>query len=148
MTESAVDWYDLADELKAKQLAELAALDVENPSAAEHDAGVLAAARRFAGHNLLSAIHTDVAPPDEATACHDWVEDGGIVQRYFVGRVWSTPGGEVSIRGYQYADGTVADRHIVVTVPTAPVNADAVRQRARAEVAAADELDQSAPAHH
>jgi hypothetical protein len=36
---------------------------------------------------------------------------------------------------------------MVVILSTAPVNADAVRQPARAEVAAADELDQSAPAH-
>ena len=65
----------------------------------------------------------------------------GMVQRYFIGRVWSTTGGEVPIRGYQHADGTVTDRHIVVTVSAEPVSAAAVRERARAEVAAADELD-------
>ncbi len=140
MTENAVDWRDLADELSAKQFAELTGLDVEDPSAG-HYAGVLAAARRFARHNVLNTIYGDVALPDEATACHEWENDGGMVQRYFIGRVWSTTGGEVSIRGYQHADGTVTDRHIVVTVSAEPVSAAAVRERARAEVAAADELD-------
>jgi hypothetical protein len=143
MTDNTARWRDLADELNPTQLAELAALDVGHPGAVGRDAGMLAAARMLAGRNLLSIVHGDVAPPDEATAWHEWVDDGGIVQRYFVGRVWSTAGGEVSIRGYQHADGTVTDRHIVVSVPAEPVNPDAVRQRARAEVAAADEIDRS-----
>lgn len=95
----------------------------------------------IAAPGLLNTIYGDVALPDEATACHEWENDGGMVQRYFIGRVWSTTGGEVSIRGYQHADGTVTDRHIVVTVSAEPVSAAAVRERARAEVAAADELD-------
>lgn len=133
-----------ANRLKAEHAA---SLDGSNggPSRRPY-AGVdsaLAFARVYAVRKLLDALYADIAPPGDATHVAAWDDAEGEVSRYFRGTKRGTDA-RVDIAGSQNADGTIAERVILVGGYAIEVDAAGARQIAADLLAAAAELDRLA----
>jgi hypothetical protein len=103
----------------------------------------LAFARVHAVRKLLEALFADIVPPGDATHVAAWDDAGGQISRYFRG---TKRGNEarVDIAGSQHADGTIAERVILVGDCAIEVDAAGARQIAADLLAAAAELDRLA----
>jgi hypothetical protein len=110
-----------------------------------HGDGALVIASVYAARKLLDALYADVAPPADATRVSAWDDVDGQVSRYFRGTKRGAKV-RVDIAGSQNADGTVAERVILIDACDAEVDAAAARQIAADLLAAADELDRLARA--
>jgi hypothetical protein len=132
---------DLTDRLKAREAAWLEE-SRRRPAGRPH-AGVdnaLAFASVYAVRKLLDALYANVPPPADASRVSAWDDSDGQVSRYFRGTMRRNKA-RVDIAGSQNADGTVAERVILVGDCDIEVDAAGARQIAADLLAAADELD-------
>jgi hypothetical protein len=132
---------DLTDRLKARQAAWLAESSGQRPGRPNAGVdGALAFASVYAVRKLLDALYANVGPPADASRISAWDDRDGQVSRYFRGTKRGTKA-RVDIAGSQNADGTVAERVILVGEGDIEVDAAGARQIAADLLAAADELD-------
>lgn len=132
--------------LKARQvgwLDESGRRPSDKPRARVDGARVVASV--YAARKLLDALYADVTPPADATRVSAWDDVDGQVSRYFRGTKRGIKA-RVDIAGSQNADGTVAERVILVDACDVEVDAATARQIAADLLAAADELDRLARA--
>jgi hypothetical protein len=133
--------FDLTDRLKARQAAWLE--ESGGRQSGRSHAGVdsaLAFASVYAMRKLLDALYANVPPPADASRVSVWDDHDGQVSRYFRGTKRGNKA-RVDIAGSQNADGSVAERVILVGASDIEVDASGARQIAADLLAAADELD-------
>jgi hypothetical protein len=141
--DNATTWRDLAEQLTAQQIEEIAESE-RNQLAAGYDnsVGFLNYARKMATENAAQIFLADVPSPREAIGDIDeWSEFGdGLFTRQY--NVWRHPEQPVSVEGWQYSDGqtTYVEREIIDDRNDG-ITAEQCRHRAAALLEAADLLD-------
>lgn len=131
-------WRDLADQLTAKQIADLEHWEATSTHP-NRDEAILQDAQRHAQANAWARQYADVPTPPDATSVNKWTADSTIEvpARHF----WGTDRDGVFICGYQKPDGSVRNRYITLDFQVEDMDAADARDLAARLIAAADELD-------
>lgn len=140
------NWRDLADQLTAEQVAELAHLEAtgQPPGQADPREGYIRLARSMAQQNIVNQMCVDLPAPAGAVEMFDWMEwDDGEYRRQFTVSKTRLHGVVVELGGTQHSDGRV--EHCIVIADDAEedigLTADQARAVAQVLLAAAGELD-------
>ena len=138
---TATTWRDLADQLTAKQIAQL------DNGRGQQPGDLLDIARDMAAQNLLQLSLSDVPAPHGATDVGAWCQDDdkiGSSSRTVYGGRWTVGNATVVIAGEQHATGAtswqIEVQHAENTV--GDLTAEQTRELSRVLAVAADRLDQ------